>query len=78
MCTLWSYTQVRGLDNFSRIGLRGVGVAGNVPQRLKKDAERVTSGRKGVPQRLKPYCKGMTCGTGEPVPLSKTGFFSTL
>jgi len=31
-----------------------------------------------VPQRLKPHCKQGSCGTGKPVPLSKTDFFSTL
>jgi len=46
--------------------------------RAKEAAEKVTSWRKGVPQRLKPHCKQGSCGTGKPVPLSKTDFFSTL
>jgi len=41
-------------------------------------AEKVALWRKDVPQRLKPYCKYNACGTGKPVPLSKTDFFSTL
>jgi len=41
-------------------------------------AEKVASWRKDVPQRLKPHCEQGSCGTGEPVPLSKTDFFSTL
>jgi hypothetical protein len=44
----------------------------------KEAAEKVASWRKSVPQRLKPHCKCMTCGTAEAVPLSKTDFFSIL
>jgi hypothetical protein len=43
----------------------------------EEGAEKVASWRKDVPQRLKPHCKQGSCGTGKPVPLSKTEFFST-
>jgi len=46
--------------------------------RAEEAAEKVDLWRRSVPQRLKPYCKYGACGTGKPVPLSKTGFFSTL
>jgi len=49
-----------------------------IPQGLKRVLKKVASWRKDVPQRLKPYCKQGSCGTGKPVPLSKTDFFSTL
>jgi len=29
-------------------------------------------GEKSVPQRLKPHCRGVACGTGKPVPLSNS------
>jgi len=45
---------------------------------LNEDGEKVASWRKDVPQRLKPHCEQGSCGTGKPVPLSKTDFFSSL
>ncbi len=47
------------------------------PQGLKRVLKKY-SDKTSVPQRLKPHCKGGTYGTGKPVPLSKTEFFSTL
>jgi len=41
----------------------------------EEGAENYPRGEKDVPQRLKPYCKQGICGTGKPVPLSKTDFF---
>ena len=45
----------------------------DVPQGLKR-VLKVASWRKDVPQRLKPHCRQGSCGTGKPVPLSKTDF----
>jgi len=45
---------------------------------LPEAAEKVALWRRSVPQRLKPHCKQGSCGTGKPVHLSKTDFFSTL
>ena len=65
-----------------RSGLRQSGgrLRGGILERPKalEGAEKVASWRKSVPQRLKPHCKCVTCGTAEAVPLSKTDFFSTL
>jgi len=43
----------------------------------KENAEKGDATNQNVPQRLKPHCKCVTCGTAEAVPLSKTDFFST-
>jgi hypothetical protein len=44
----------------------------------EEGAEKVALQARSVPRRLKPHCNDSSYGTGEPVPLIKTGFFSIL
>jgi hypothetical protein len=45
---------------------------------VEEGAEKVPERAKSVPQRLKPNSQHAAYGTAKAVPLSKTGFFSSL
>ena len=66
-------TIAQALENL-KMRVKKTQAAERAAKAAKEAAEKVTSWRKGVPQRLKPHCKQGSCGTGKPVPLSKTDF----